>query len=105
MVGGDLALLAIRRFEGNKRGLSDDQIIEDLVDEDIENNLATTDDRAISAYCESRRNHFKSEFRKISNTTVLDDERQGMWEHSISNPCYQKKIAELIDRYRDKKTL
>jgi hypothetical protein len=38
-----LALLAIRRYEENKRGLSDDQIIDGLINEDIDNNLATTD--------------------------------------------------------------
>src|ERR1700722_19770891 len=100
-----LALLAIRRYEENKRGLSDDQSIEGMINEDIDNNLATRDPHAISLYRIQRRHHYLSEFNKIAHITVLDEERQGIWEHSIRIPCYQKKIKAKVDLYKSGEVL
>jgi hypothetical protein len=102
-VENSLALLAIRRFEENKRGLSNDQIINGLIEEDIENNLSTSDRQAICIYRSQRYKHYVGAFSKIANVTVLEDGRQGVLEHSINIPCYQKKIKELIDCYIERK--
>ena len=102
-VENSLALLAIRQFEGKNNGLSDEQIIENLITEDIDNNLSTIDPQAILIYRSHRYDYYVSAFNKITNTTVLDDERQGLLEHSINIPCYRKKIKELIDCYNERK--
>jgi len=97
-----LSLLAIRRHEERKQGLSDAQIIDGLISEDVENNLATTNHDTISLYRLQRNSHYLCEFKKVAHITVLDDGRESTWEHSIRAPCYQKKIKELIDISRDK---
>jgi len=76
-----------------------------LINEDIDNNLATTDPHTIFLYRIQRRRHYLSEFNKIAHITVLDEERQGIWEHSIRIPCYQKKIKAKVDLYKSGEAL
>jgi len=43
-------------------------------------------------------------FKKIANVTVLEQSHNaflGKWEHSFRVPCYQAKVKEIIDRYRN----
>lgn len=95
-----LVQLAIRRHEEICQGLTDDDIIERLIDEEVEYQLSTTSLKTILPFRKQRRRHYLTEFGKITNITVLNEQRKGLWEHAVGIPCYQKKIQELIELYQ-----
>ncbi len=63
---------AIRRYEGLKEGLSDDEIIRRLVFGDAIQELDCLDPYVHERYAQERCKFYRSEFEKISNVTVVD---------------------------------
>lgn len=99
-----LTALALRRNEGLKKGLTQEQVIDNLVIEDADYYLDTININNIPVYSEQRRNFYKGEFEKIANLTVLEQSKDaflGYWEHSFEVPCYQNMLKETIKRYQD----
>ncbi len=100
----ELALLAIRLHEEQKKNRSLKQVIDLLADEDADYYLDTTDPKIVEIFREKRREFYNDKFKKITNVTVLeqsDDAFLGTWEHSFRVPCYQSKVKEIINRCRN----
>ncbi len=93
---------AIRRYEGLKEGLSDDEIIRRLAFGDAIQELDCLDPYVHERYAQERCKFYRSEFEKISNVTVVDSE--SMWEHSFKNESYQNIVLEKIEKYRKSST-
>jgi GTPase SAR1 family protein len=94
----NLQYLAIRRYEGLKKGLNLEQIISGLSFADAISNLDCFDTRVVERYARERSKYYKEEFKKISNLTVLDS--GSLWEHSFNNKSYQAIVCMKIDQYR-----
>ena len=96
-----LAQLIIRRYEKQKQGLSEEEIIDCLISADADYYLETTESKALAAFYRERKKFYHEEFGKISNLSVLEQsEDSGYWEHSFAVPCYQRKLQEIIQQYR-----
>ena len=95
--------LAIRRYEGLKEGLSDDEIIRRLAFGDAIQDLDCLDPYVHEGYVQERCKFYRNEFEKISNVTVVDS--GSMWEHSFKNASYQDVVSTIIDKYRTKVAL
>ena len=93
---------AIRRYEGLKEGLSDDEIIRRLAFGDAIQELDCLDPYVLERYAQERCKFYRSEFEKISNVTVVDS--GSMWEHSFKNESYQNIVLEKIEKYRKSST-
>ncbi len=94
----NLQYLALRRYEGFKEGLSEEEIIQRLSFGDAIHHLDCLDPHIPERYTQGRCKHYRSEFEKISNVTVLDS--GSMWEHSFNNESYQNIVNEKIEKYR-----
>jgi hypothetical protein len=94
----NLQYLALRRYEGFKEGLSEEEIIQRLSFGDAIHDLDCLDPHILERYTQGRCKHYRSEFEKISNVTVLDS--GSMWEHSFNNESYQNIVNEKIEKYR-----
>lgn len=90
--------LAIRRYEGLKEGLTDDEIIRRLAFGDAVQDLDCLDPYVHERYAQERCKFYRSEFEKICNVTVVDS--GSMWEHSFKNESYQNIVREKIEKYR-----
>jgi hypothetical protein len=90
--------LAIRRYEGFKEGLSEEEIIRRLAFGDAIHDLDCLDPHILERYTQGRCKHYMNEFEKIRNVTVLDSE--SMWEHSFKNENYQRAVHSIIENYR-----
>lgn len=97
----NLQYLAIRRYEGLKEGLSNEEIISRLAFGDAIRDLDNFDTRIIEKYVQERSKYYQEEFTKISNVTVVDS--GSLWEHSFNNDSYQAIVHMKIDQYRPKK--
>lgn len=95
-----LCMLILRLHEGNKMGLSQDQILENLIQEDVDNHLATHDPYIIDKFKADRQIFYKNELEKSQNVTLIDQNISGFLEHTLSIPCYQKVLKDIIDKYR-----
>lgn len=94
--------LAIRRYEGLKEGLSNEEIIRRLAFGDAIQDLDCLDPYVHERYAQERCKFYRSEFEKISNVTVVNS--GGMWEHSFKNESYQNIVLEKIEKYRKSPT-
>lgn len=92
--------LAIRKYEGLKKGLTHEAIIWDLAFGDAIHNLDSIDSRVLNKYAQERCKHYENEFNKISNVTVIDSE--STWEHSFKNNNYQAVVLEIIKKYKNR---
>ncbi len=93
--------LAIRKYEGLKKGLTDEEIIRRLAFGDALQDLDFLDTRLIEKYTQERCKYYQAEFKKITNITVV--ESGSMWEHSFNNGSYQACVQAVIEKYRSKK--
>lgn len=94
----NLQYLAIRKYEGLKEGLNHEQIIRHLAFGDAIHDLNCLDPHVLERYTQDRCKHYRSEFEKISNVTVIDS--GSLWEHSFNNESYQNIVREKIEKYR-----
>ena len=94
---------AIRRYEGLKEGLSNDEIIRRLAFGDAIQELDCLDPYVHERYAQERCKFYRSEFEKISNVTVVNS--GSMWEHSFKNESYQNIVLEKIEKYRKSPTI
>lgn len=101
-LGLELTNLALRRYESQKNGLTQDELIDILIEEDIDNELDTQDPETILTYSSQRKEYYLAEFAKISNVTILDPSVNATfnrYEHELISPCYQRIIHEIIKKY------
>lgn len=91
---------AIRRYEGLKESLIDDEIIRRLAFGDAIQDLDCLDPYVHERYAQERCKFYSSEFEKIRNVTVVDS--RSMWEHSFKNESYQNIVLEKIEKYQKK---
>ncbi len=94
----NLQYLAIRKYEGLKEGLSQEEIIRRLAFGDAIHDLDCLDPHILERYTQDRCKHYRNELEKISNVTVLDS--GSMWEHSFNNESYQGAVRAIIEKYR-----
>lgn len=94
----NLQYLAIRKYEGVKEGLREEEIIRHLAFGDAIHDLDCLDPHILERYTQGRCKHYRSEFEKIRNVTVLDSE--STWEHSFKNENYQHAVHSMIEKYR-----
>lgn len=94
----NLQYLALRRYEGFKEGLNQEEIIRRLAFGDAIHDLDCLDPHVLERYTQDRCKHYKNEFEKISNVTVVDS--GSLWEHSFNNESYQKIVREKIEKYK-----
>jgi hypothetical protein len=90
--------LAIRRYEGFKEGLKEEEIIRRLAFGDAIHDLDCLNPHLLEKYTQERCNFYRNEFEKIINVTVIDSESQ--WEHSFDNENYQAIVRSFVDKYR-----
>ncbi len=94
----NLQYLALRRYEGLKKGLNQEEIIRRMAFGDAIHDLDCLDPHVLERYTQDRCKHYKNEFEKISNVTVVDS--GSLWEHSFNNESYQNIVREKIEKYR-----
>lgn len=95
-----LSLFLLELHEGMKTGLTSEQVIAQLIQKDIDSSIETQDKQAINTFREQRLQHYKKLSEQALNTTLLDSDRSGTWEHAFLAPCYQKALKEIIDKYK-----
>lgn len=98
----NLQYLALRRYEGLKEGLNQEEIIRRLAFGDAIHDLDCLDPHILERYTQERCKYYRNEFEKINNVTVVDSE--SLWEHSFNNENYQNIVREKIDKYREGST-
>lgn len=92
--------LAFRRHQGQSQGLSEQQVIELLVEEDMLLYLDSDPSPTETQYRQKCREFYQLEFKTIANVTVLDENNtSSIFEHSIAIPCYQEKLRKHIAHY------
>lgn len=96
----NLQLLALERYFGYKEGLSDDQIIAQLALKDAMLHLDSNDLKVMENYIGQGIKHYKNEFSRISNLTVLDPDPDSKFKHKFNSECYQKVIRTKIEKYQ-----
>jgi hypothetical protein len=99
----NLQYLAIRRYEGLREGLNEDEIIHRLAFQDAMHDIDSLDLRILEEYTQQRSEYYKKEFQRIQNVSVLDCE--SMWEHSFKNVSYQTIVEGIIQRYQNQESL
>ena len=98
------AKLLLRHYEKQKQGLTEKEIIEHLIDEDVDCELETTDPKAIECFRNLRKHFYEKELAKLVNVTVLEQSKDatwGHWEHTFEVPCYQRVLKEIIKRFQN----
>lgn len=96
----DFCMLLLRLYEGKKIGLSQEQVIEHLIQEDIDNTQDPQNHQAIEKFRKERIAHYESELQRSKNITLIDEGISGFWEHILAIPCYQTVVKEIINKYR-----
>ena len=95
----NLRTLAMKRYIGLNEGLSQDQILSKLAQEDTILYLDTTDITVIQKFENQRKKYYQEQLKIIENVTILDPGPS--LEHSFCIDCYQKVIESLIEDYRN----
>ena len=98
----NLRTLAMKRYIGLKEGLSIEQILSQIAQEDTILYLDTTDANVIQTFENQRKKYYREQLKIIENVTILDPS-PGL-EHSFCIDCYQKVIESLISDYRNPPT-
>ncbi len=94
----NLQYLAMRKYEGLKEGLSQEEIIRRLAFGDAIHDLDCLNPHVLETYAQERSKYYRKEFEKINNVTIVDS--ASMWEHSFNNESYQTIVREIIEKYR-----
>jgi hypothetical protein len=89
----------MKRYIGLKEGLSLDQILSKLAQEDTIFYLDTINITVIQNFENQRKKYYQEQLKIIENVTILDP-GPGL-EHSFCIDCYQKVIESLIEKYRN----
>jgi hypothetical protein len=84
----------------NKEGLNDDQIIAQLALKDAILHLDSNDLKVMENYIGQRTKHYKNEFSRIRNLTVLDPDPDCKFKHKFNSECYQKVIQTTVKKYQ-----
>ena len=90
--------LALKRYYGNKSGLSEQQVIYQLAFEDAILELDTLNTKTLEMYTKSRERYYEQEFSKINHITILDPDPGSTRKHEFISDCYQDKVKELIKK-------
>ena len=96
----DFCMLILRLYEGKKIGLTQEQVIDHLIQEDIDNRLASQDPQAIAKFRKERQAYYENDLKRSQNVTLIDENISGIWEHTLAIPCYQAIVKEIIKKYR-----
>ena len=91
----------LRLHDGKNAGLKPEQVIEQLILEDIEMRLETRDPKAVAKFRRQREGHYVHELWKSQNITILNEGTSKIFEHAFKSPCYQQKVIEIINKYKD----
>lgn len=100
MTSYDFCMLILRLYEGKKIGLTQEQVINHLIQEDIDNRFPSQDPQAIAKFIKERQAHYESEVKRSQNVTLIDENISGTWEHTLAIPCYQSIVKEIINKYQ-----
>lgn len=95
----DFFLLILRLHEAKKMGLSQEQIIEHLIQEDFDKHFTTHDPQVIDNFRKKRQEHYENELQRSRNVTLIDNNISGTWEHCLAIPSYQSIVREIIDKF------
>ncbi len=60
--------------------------------------LSSFEPEKIHQYADLRFEHYRDEFAKISNVTVVTADK--LWEHGFKNKSYQTVVGKIITQYR-----
>ncbi len=96
----DISLFLLQLHEGMKLGLTAEQRIDQLIQNDIEIFIDTQDKKTIDTFRKQRLQYYNDKLRHVSNITVLDEGGSRAWEHAFLAPCYQKILKEIICKYK-----
>lgn len=94
------ALFLLALHEGTKAGLTFEQVIAQMIQDDAEIYMTSQDEKAIKAYWEERQKYYEDKLHSLRNVTVLDENRSGTFEHAFINPIYQDILKKIIHRYQ-----
>lgn len=96
----EFCMMLLRLYEGKKMGLTQSQVIEHLILEDIDKRQTIQDPQSIERFRKERLAHYESEIHRSQNVTLIDENISGLSEHSLAIPCYQRIVKEIINKYR-----
>lgn len=100
LMSPNLQHLALQRYYGYKNGLNLEQVIDNLALQDAMQLLDSLDPEVREVYVLQRKLHYKNEFTRIHNLTILDPDPESRWEHVLDSPCYQMQIQQIIKSYQ-----
>lgn len=95
-----LSILLIRLQDGAKRGLSAEDVIEEMIQEDIDYYLDTKNISTIEKFRKSRKKHYEKLMERIVNVTILQENVEGPFEHCFDSKCYQIALKKVLKKYK-----
>jgi hypothetical protein len=96
----DPALFLLELHEGTKAGLTVEQVIAQMIQDDADVYMTSQDEKAIKAYWKERQKYYDDKLHGLRNVTVLDEDRSGTFEHAFINPIYQNVLKKIIHGYQ-----
>jgi hypothetical protein len=93
--------LFLRLWNERKSGFNDQQIISQWIDEDIIFYIDSETQDTIHIFEETRRQFYETIVVRAANITVLQSPFTEIFGHLFSSTSYQKKVKELVEKYRD----
>ncbi len=96
----DPALFLLELHEGTKAGLTVEQVIAQMIQDDADVYMTSQDEKAIKAYWKERQKYYDDKLYGLRNVTVLDEDRSGTFEHAFINPIYQNVLKKIIHGYQ-----
>jgi len=96
----DISLFLLQIEEGKRRGLKESDVIEGMITEEEDFYLDTRDPATREAFRKQRRERYLQLMKKASNVTLLYEHAAGPFEHSFGRACYQKKLKEILQKYK-----
>ena len=100
-----LQRMALHRYYGDKRKLSQQQIIMELALEDYLFYLDSVESTATEIYLKKCIRHYEDAFLQLNNVTVLDPDPDCRWKHRFDSTCYQVAVQEIIQKYQRQQSL
>ncbi|MFZ0566049.1 MAG: DUF3892 domain-containing protein [Chlamydiales bacterium] len=94
------ALFLLELHEGTKTGLTVEQVIAQMIQDDADVYMTSQDEKAIKAYWEKRQKYYEDKLHILRNVTVLEEHRSGTFEHAFINPIYQNVLKKIIHGYQ-----
>lgn len=96
----NLHYLIMKKYEGQQKGWTLEEIVRDIAVSNAIHHLDFSGMHTVEAYTEKLCEHYRAEFEKVSNVTVISS--NNTIEHSFGEEVYQKVIQQIVARHQKK---